>query len=206
MKKDYRFQLKHQWHFKRTNRNIIQCCWSVLLLSSGISITMLAFLYSGIYPIGADDHHTQPVYWALQTLREQSIAREIKGIIVPALEDPQMLLSGGQDYNDMCSSCHLKPDTIQSDMSMGLYPKPPNLSLPNSQTPRDAQANAARQFWIIKHGIKASGMPPWGASHDDARIWSMVAFIQKMPTLSPEQYQILTAREDRSMPMDHAGM
>ena len=36
-------------------------------------------------------------------------------------------------------------------------------------------------------------MPAWGPTHDDQRIWAMVAFLQKLPDLTPEQYQILTA-------------
>jgi mono/diheme cytochrome c family protein len=36
--------------------------------------------------------------------------------------------------------------------------------------------SARRQFWIIKHGVKASGMPGWGPAHDDQRIWAMAAF------------------------------
>ena len=50
-----------------------------------------------------------------------------------------------------------------------------------------------RIFGVIKHGIKASGMPAWGKTHDDQRIWAMVAFIKQLPTLTPNQYQVLTA-------------
>ncbi|MGV2481327.1 UNVERIFIED_CONTAM: cytochrome c, partial [Salmonella enterica subsp. enterica serovar Weltevreden] len=87
-------------------------------------------IYSGAYPIGADDAHTKPVYLALETLRERSIAVRTKDISVPALDDSQMLLAGGADYNDMCAGCHLKPGKTESDMSIGLYPKPPNLAMP----------------------------------------------------------------------------
>jgi mono/diheme cytochrome c family protein len=52
---------------------------------------------------------------------------------------------------------------------------------------------ARKNFWVIKHGIKASGMAAWGKTHDDQRIWAMVAFIKQLPTLTPEQYQVLTA-------------
>lgn len=44
-------------------------------------------------------------------------------------------------------------------------------------------------FWIIKHGIKMSAMPAWGGSHDDATIWSMVAFLRKLPDMTPAQYK-----------------
>ena len=174
---------------------ILTVTFAIFLL---VSIT---FMYSGLYPMGADVPHSKPVYWALETLRERSIQRAAALIQPPELDDPQMLLNGGADYNDMCAGCHLKPGKTSSDLSLGLYPTPPNLTV-NQQKTADAKDAAVRQFWIIKHGIKASGMPAWGASHDDARIWAMVAFIQKMPTLTPDQYQILTARESDDMAMN----
>ena len=88
---------------------------------------------------------------------------------------------------------------MRSDFSEGLYPMPPNLSKKNDEHGHSHELSeaetASRQFWIIKHGIKASGMPAWGPGHDDERIWSMVAFLQRLPDLSTEQYQIITARE-----------
>lgn len=168
------------------------------------------FIYMGVYPIGADVPHTKPVYWLLETVRERSISARIGDIAVPPLDDPQMLLAGGADYNDMCAGCHLKPGKTESDLSIGLYPKPPNLAQSaedhgDGDVHGNARASAARQFWIIKHGIKASGMPAWGPTHDDARIWAMVAFLQKLPTLTPAQYQILTARGDGGMGHDEHG-
>jgi mono/diheme cytochrome c family protein len=57
------------------------------------------------------------------------------------------------------------------------------------------EAAARRDFWIIKHGIKASGMPAWGKTHDDERIWNMVAFLKRLPDLNENQYRILTNRQ-----------
>ena len=172
----------------------------VLLGVAVATLGGIGFLYSGLYPMGADQAHARPVYWALETLRERSIARAIRGIEVPDLSDPQLLLSGGPDYNDMCAGCHLKPGRSASDLSQGLYPQPPNLTLAAAAHDHGDHGNAedtaaARQFWIIKHGIKASGMAAFGATHDDARIWAMVAFLQKLPELTVPQYQVLTARE-----------
>ena len=101
---------------------------------------------------------------------------------------------GGADYEYMCSSCHLKPGLEESDMSIGLYPQPPNLSISHETHQHGTDEELARKnFWVIKHGIKASGMPAWGKTHSDERIWAMVAFIKRLPTLTPEQYQVLTA-------------
>lgn len=164
----------------------------------------VGFLYSGLYPMGADVPHNRLTYWVLEILRERSIAARIKDIEVPPLDDSNLLLAGGADYNDMCAGCHLKPGKSESEISLGLYPQPPNLASSASEHGHgdgeagdphgDAKTSAARQFWIIKHGIKDSGMAAFGRTHGDERIWAMVAFLRKLPTLTPVQYQILTAR------------
>ncbi len=166
-----------------------------------VLIAAAAFLYSGLYPMGADKPHYQATEWILQTLREQSIARSASDVAVPEnLNDSNRLLAGGADYNDMCSSCHLKPGKISSDFSLGLYPTPPNLALEENLNRYSESENAAdkRRFWIIKHGIKASGMPAWAPGHDDERIWNMVAFLKRLPMLTANQYQVLTARTNNS--------
>ncbi|ACV26710.1 MULTISPECIES: c-type cytochrome [Kangiella] len=170
-------------------------CVKCIVITIGVAVVGgIGFLYSGFYQVGADNQHNGFTYWALETLRERSISRASSNIKVPPdLDNPNRLLVGGADYNDMCSGCHLKPGKVESDLALGLYPAPPNLTDTVQQiVASDEQAR--RRFWIIKHGIKASGMPAWGVGHDDERIWNMVAFLQRLPDLSPEQYQILTAR------------
>jgi mono/diheme cytochrome c family protein len=170
----------------------------LLLILLGVGTT-LTVMYSGIVDVAADEPHSNFVYWLLEETRENSIKKAAKNIDVPDLEDPSLLLTGGLDYAFMCASCHLAPGQTESDMSVGLYPAPPNLTIaPEShkgQEHGDAAQNYRKNFWVIKHGIKASGMPAWGKTHDDERIWAMVAFIKRLPTLTPEQYQILTAVE-----------
>jgi mono/diheme cytochrome c family protein len=42
-------------------------------------------------------------------------------------------------------------------------------------------------FWILKHGIKMTGMPSWG-DHGDDELWAVVAFLQKLPSMTKEDY------------------
>ncbi|HJW06965.1 MAG TPA: c-type cytochrome [Rhodanobacter sp.] len=155
------------------------------------------FVWSGIYNIGADEHHTKPVYALMQALRERSIERHAKDIAVPNLDDPSLILKGAGQYAAMCTGCHLAPGMAENEMRPGLYPKPPQLAKFRPD-PREA-------FWVIKHGVKMSAMPAWGASHDDATIWSMVAFLQKMPGMTPAQYKDIVARAPQDHDMDEAG-
>jgi mono/diheme cytochrome c family protein len=73
----------------------------------------------------------------------------------------------------------------KSDIRPGLYPHPPNLAQSQMQAEQ-------RAFWIIKHGIKMSAMPAWGKSLDDDAIWDIVAFVRKLPEMTPQTYQELS--------------
>src|SRR4029453_2955097 len=122
-----------------------------------------------------------------------------KALAVPNLAAEARILKGAGQFAAMCTECHLKPGMENSEIRSGLYPQPPNLSQERVD-PRDA-------FLVIKHGIKMSAMPAWGLTHDDDTIWSMVAFLQKLPDLTPAQYKDLVAKAppDEEMDMGEEG-
>ena len=144
------------------------------------------FVWSGIYNIGADDTHTKPVYALMQAMREQSINRYASSIKVPDLTDAALIRQGAGNYDSMCTGCHLAPGMESTELSRGLYPAPPAFATADV-------GNPAHHFWVIKHGIKASGMPAWGKSMDDQYIWGMVAFIQQLPKLDANGYRAMVA-------------
>ena len=143
------------------------------------------FIGSGVYDIGADDHHTKIVLAVIAKLREHSIEARTRSLVVHAVSDPARLAAGAQHYAALCVGCHLAPGVTKSDIRPGLYPHPPNLAQEDIQS-------APRAFWIIKHGIKMSAMPAWGKTLDDAAIWDLVAFVRKLPEMTPETYAELS--------------
>jgi mono/diheme cytochrome c family protein len=157
---------------------------SLIIAATLVALALGAavFVGSGIYNIGADDHHTEIVLGIIVQLRERSIAVRTGAIDVPNLEDPTRILAGADHYATLCVGCHLAPGVTKSDLRPGLYPHPPSLAQEDPGDPR-------RTFWTIKHGIKMSAMPAWGKTLNDAAIWDLVAFVQKMPTMTPEAYQ-----------------
>jgi len=153
-------------------------------------------VYAGIYNVAADAPHTQPVFWLMTTVRERSIAVRAADIVVPGdLADSKRVASGAAQYAEMCSSCHLAPDMKRTEISRGLYPRAPELR-------RGSRLTAAEEFWVVKHGLKMSGMPAWGVTHDDELLWSVVAFLRKLPELTADQYQQLV----KSAPKTHDEM
>lgn len=166
--------------------NLLRAC--LLLLVTGL-LGGSAILYSGVYDIGADSPHLRPVFALMELFRERAIAAHAKDIVVPPLDDPAFLTEGAEHYAAMCSGCHLAPGKPNTELRVGLYPQPPEFS-------RHSHASAAETFWVIKHGIKMTAMPAWGLTHSDRAIWGLVAFIQKLPDLSPAQYRNLTNTSD----------
>lgn len=46
-------------------------------------------------------------------------------------------------------------------------------------------------YWIVKHGIKMTGMPAFGPSHDEETLRGIVAFVKELPAMTPERYAAL---------------
>jgi len=147
---------------------------------------VILFVGAGGYDIGADTPHWEITRKVMEVVRDRSIAVRAKEIEVPDLQDEQLVLKGAGQYAAMCVNCHLAPEQSDSEIRPGLYPKPPNLS--------EQRIDPKTAFWVIKHGLKMTGMPAWGLGHDDATIWSIVAFVTRLPGLSAEHYKDLVAR------------
>lgn len=154
-------------------------------------------LYAGVIDVAADTPHHGTVFRLIEFARERSIARASRDLTPPAdLADAERIRRGAGNYDAMCADCHLAPGRGNSEIRQGLYPEPPDLS----QRPAadgSAERATARRFWIVKHGIKASGMPAWSkGGMEDAAIWDIVAFLNVLPTLSPAQYRQQVASSD----------
>lgn len=169
--------------------------WGALATIGLGAATAGIVVVAGVVDVGADTPHSSFTYQALTFARERAIASRTGEIQTPAdLADPERVRRGAGNYAAMCVNCHLSPEAPDSEIGKGLYPTPPNLSeKPAAPSSRDA----ARDFWIIKHGIKASGMPAWskGGMEDEA-IWDLTAFLQKIPLLSATAYEQLVAASD----------
>lgn len=170
--------------------------WIGVLGTLGIAaLAGAGVLYSGVVDVAADTPHSPLVHHLLEVARERSIARAVAAtaadITPPAdLDDGERIRRGAGNYAAMCANCHLTPGVANSEIRQGLYPTPPDLT-------QSTKEDAPRRFWIIKHGIKASGMPAWAkGGMEDGAIWDLVAFLGRLPALTPDQYRALVEASD----------
>jgi mono/diheme cytochrome c family protein len=148
----------------------------------------LIFVYSGLYNMGATAHHNKLTLWMINTMRDNSIKYHANdpNIKLPNLSDTSLIKTGFAQYSRRCVGCHGAPGKEQGELAQkGYYPHPPPLV-------RTAKEFTPQQlFWITKNGLKMTAMPAFGTIFSDEMIWAIVAFTQKLPNITSEEYQTL---------------
>lgn len=152
-------------------------------LAVAAAVGGLIALYSGVYDISATDQHLRPTFRALQTGMRQSVKRRAQAIEAPPLDDPARAARGLHHYREHCVQCHGAPGVPPEPFALGLTPLPGSLS----DTAREW--TPSQLYWVIRHGIKMTGMPAWQFRLDDEELWSVVAFLKTLPGLSPQAYR-----------------
>lgn len=153
---------------------------------------VLLFVWLGVYNVAASSGHSEFAQWFLHFAMRRSVAAHARGQLQPDLNDPVLLLRGANYFRRGCAPCHGAPDNAGSPVPRGIAPAPPRLD------------SAAMQFspnelyWIVKHGIKMTAMPAWPARERDDEVWAMVAFLEKLPALRPDEYRRLAPDPDMS--------
>jgi mono/diheme cytochrome c family protein len=160
-------------------RTVLVTLLSVLLLSIAGAFT---FIYAGVYDVAANRPHWPITYWAMETVRKQSVKMRASDIAPPPdLTSDARVLAGTEHYAAHCASCHGAPGVPRSGLGERLYPLPADLT-------RAADRYTPGQlFWILKNGIKMSGMPSW-MDHSDDELWATVGFLERLPTMQEADY------------------
>jgi cytochrome c553 len=154
---------------------------------------------SGIIPIKASSGHWAITRWFLQFSKQRSVATQTIGLDVPLLEEPGLVLKGAGHYEIGCRPCHGSPEMRHPRIAQAMTPHPPYLPQTISRWERD------ELFYIVKHGIKFTGMPAWPAERRDDEVWAMVAFLRRFPSLDATEYRRMVngevAPDDKVVPM-----
>ena len=150
-----------------------------------IIVCVAVFIWSGLYNIGADVPHWKITFWLLEQARERSVEVHSSDINAPSLNDEKLIAMGFPHFNEMCRQCHGAPGCQRDEFAAGLYPSPPSLASEDIQQ----EFNASELFWIVKHGIKMTGMPSFGVTHTDIQIWGIIATVKELPELDNSAYE-----------------
>ena len=123
------------------------------------------------------------------------IARQLRHLAIPIenrrLRNPlpltqELMKDARAHFADHCASCHANNGSGQTGIGRNVYPKAPDLRLPDTQTMSDGEL-----FFIIQNGIRFTAMPAWGTGDPakDSGSWQLVHFIRHLPSLTEEELQ-----------------
>ena len=149
----------------------------------GVGAAGMLFAWSGIFNIAASSGHWAITDWFLHWTMRNSVKTHS---FFDTPKDPRMLdgelVSAAGHFAAACASCHGAPGVRPSPVMQKATPHAPNLAV-NAREWSDRHL-----FYILEHGVKFTGMPAWGAKGRPDEIRRMVAFVRRLPTMSPEEY------------------
>jgi mono/diheme cytochrome c family protein len=153
-----------------------------------VGIGCAAFFFGGYYSVAGTTEDPAAVTWALTRVRTASIKRHANDNPPATFGDAAMVEAGAKAYATFgCANCHGAPGVKWLKFSEGLHPYPPDL-----KEVADA-LSPAQLFWVIKNGINMTGMPSFAqAGAQDDEIWSIAAFVKKLPGVSEADYKTWT--------------
>jgi mono/diheme cytochrome c family protein len=156
----------------------------------------LLFALSGTFDVAATSPDSSFTQWLFHTTMRRSVAMRSSNVAAPPFTE-ERAKGGFKEFSEMCTGCHGAPGKPPHAVGKGLNPRPPDLA---KAAPAWDDRNL---FWIIKNGIKMTGMPAFGRTHDDQTIWNIVAFLKKLPGMTSEQYEALQGRAGGPEDQDH---
>ena len=159
-----------------------------ILIGAAVALAVLvplgtfAFVKSGIYNVGASKPHTTFTEWVTHETMIHSVRRHAKSDTPPMRFTAGQVTAGFCAYETHCVACHGAAEVARQRWAGGMEPAPPYLLDINHRFTRP------ELFWIVKNGIKMTGMPSWKNEMSDGQIWSVVAWLEASATLPPQTY------------------
>ena len=137
------------------------------------TVTMLL----GVWPIaGTAQPPTMEAYIARRVLNA-SVSHAASRLINPLSPTSETLRAGMKLFRENCVGCHGEPGKPSRWGTTSFYPRVPQFANEPSNRP-DWQV-----FWIVKNGVRYSGMGAWGSLVSDEKIWQVATFLNQINNL-----------------------
>lgn len=165
----------------------VRITWRRAILAlAGIIVAVMLFAWSGAMQVSASSGHWRVTDWFLHWVMRNSV-RTYSALQAPddPLDNTGMVSAAGH-FRQACQMCHGAPGVRPSPVMQSATPPAPDLAKTAGEW-RDREL-----FWIIRHGVKYTGMPAWPAPDRLDEVKRMAAFVRLLPHMTPQQYRALT--------------
>ena len=157
-------------------KNFILGFAAALLLIPTIALACFAF---GLTEVRCDLKPSALETTIMRSAVRHSVRRAASALPTPPPATTEAIVAGGKLYVMGCMGCHGEPGKpLREDLSAF----PPVPQLPHVGT----QYSEPELYWIVKHGIRMTGMSAYGPFYSEQQLWSLAAFLHRIDKLPPD--------------------
>ena len=142
-------------------------------------IVVFGYLRLGLAEVRADIPPSGFETYVMNSAVHASVRRTAPEVPNPVQPTDENLIAGAKFYLDGCAGCHGTPGKPENGKGAVLFPIIPELPVIGTEY------TEAQVFWVVKHGIRRSGMFANGAYAKDSDLWTVAAYIKRMNSLPP---------------------
>jgi mono/diheme cytochrome c family protein len=166
-----------------------------LLVAIMALVMVVAFIWIGSRGISAKAQPGRVETLVARTMRRVAMPRSARDLRNPVAKTPDVLAEGMAHYADHCAACHANDGSGETELGLGLYPKPPDMRRDPTQSLTDGEL-----FYIIENGVRLTGMPAWSTGTEEGKTatWHLVHFIRELPRLTADQIEEMKGLNPRS--------
>jgi mono/diheme cytochrome c family protein len=152
----------------------------LVIAALGVGFVAFSFLHNGV---SAKATPTALEVIMARKARHMALPNSARALRNSVPASAENLREGRLHFADHCAICHGNDGSCDTMMGSGLYPKPPDLRLTETQNLSDGEL-----FWIIENGVRFTGMPAFSNRHSSpVDTWKLVLFIRHLPQLTAEE-------------------
>jgi mono/diheme cytochrome c family protein len=168
----------------------------LLLVGAGLVFAVGIFIWLGSRGISARAEPGPIETAVVRTMRRLAIPRGGRNRTNPVAATPAVIAEGMAHYADHCAACHANDGSGETQIGLGLYPRPPDLRQSGTQTLSDGEL-----FYIIENGVRLTGMPAWGTGTPESAVdnWHLVHFIRHLSRITDAELERMKTLNPRSI-------
>jgi len=144
----------------------------------------MLYWYVTTHGFSARDKPNRVEAFLARNARKLATPSDAKALHNPLSPTPLPLAEARDHFADHCAVCHANTGRGDTLINGGLYPPAPDMRKEETQGLSDGEL-----FYIIKNGIRFTGMPGWGG--EDEENWKLVLFIRHLPELTREEIALM---------------
>lgn len=150
----------------------------IIIGVAGFAAGAYVYVHHGYFDMRADRAASRIEHIYMRGAMDKYADRYAPKMSNPVAPTDPNLVDGIRLYKNNCAVCHGALEQPSSKVGAGFSPPAPQFLKEAPDMPEN------QNYWIVKHGIRMTGMPAWDKVLSDTDIWKLTTFLGQMKNLN----------------------